>query len=451
MKRTILALPLAIMMCVFALTGPMCLYAQPVNSLIRTISTTTSGTATNKTGPTAKASAYFNTFYVAPYGNDRNPGTKDRPFKTIQKAADSVTAGSTVLIRQGTYNEIVTLKTSGNKGNYITYRNYPGETATLNGKGLWDYDWDGVIRTNCQNYIIIEGLKIINSCFFGISTSSWRQYEAGKGSSHLIIRNCYTYNTKSSGICISGGYDVTVEGNTIERACQGGLQECITFSTVNTFIARKNKISNGAKEGIDANEGCINGQICYNNITKVHSVGIYIDSYSKHQNNIEVYGNRISSTNTGIAAASEKGGLLENVKIHHNVVYNCNWGLAAADWGHPNPHPLKNIYFTNNTMYNIKTAYVEISNTKAVNVVVTNNIFGRNSDPYTRNFYVQTGQKNFTIDHNLYFKLDSTSPKGKNYLVGDPGFVNPSASDFRLKSKSKAIKAGIGSVNLGAF
>ncbi|MGE5404984.1 MAG: right-handed parallel beta-helix repeat-containing protein [Candidatus Saccharibacteria bacterium] len=429
MKRAILTLPLAIMICVFALTA-----AAPAFNKNTNIDTVT-----------------INTYYVAPYGSDQNPGTKDHPFKTIQKAADIVTAGSTILIRQGTYNEIVTLKTSGTQGKYITLRNYPGETATLNGKGLWDYNWDGVIRTNCQNYIIIDGLRIINSRFFGICTSSWSQYRALKGSSHIRIINCSIYNTMSSGICITGGYDVTIEGNSILQACQGGLQECITFSTVNTFVARKNTISKGAKEGIDANEGCSNGKISYNTISGVHSVGIYIDSYSKHQNNIEVFGNRISSTNTGIATASEKGGLLENVKIHHNVVYNCNWGMAAADWGHPNPHPLKNIYFTNNTMYNIKTAYVEISNTKAVNVVVTNNIFGKNSDPYTRNFYVQTGQKNFTIDHNLYCKLDKTSPKGTNYLVGDPEFINPSVCDFRLKSKSKAIKAGIGSVNLGAF
>jgi parallel beta-helix repeat protein len=47
---------------------------------------------------------YSTTYYVATNGNDSNPGTsEDKPFRTIQKAADMVSAGDTVRIKAGVY------------------------------------------------------------------------------------------------------------------------------------------------------------------------------------------------------------------------------------------------------------------------------------------------------------------------------------------------------------
>ena len=48
-----------------------------------------------------------NTYYVATNGNDTDTGGIGDPFKTIQKAADSMSAGDTCLIRGGIYYEVV--------------------------------------------------------------------------------------------------------------------------------------------------------------------------------------------------------------------------------------------------------------------------------------------------------------------------------------------------------
>ena len=53
-------------------------------------------------------------FYVSTTGNDSNPGTQTAPWRTVQHAADTVSAGSTVNVRGGVYQELVTIKTSGN-------------------------------------------------------------------------------------------------------------------------------------------------------------------------------------------------------------------------------------------------------------------------------------------------------------------------------------------------
>src|SRR5262245_63706428 len=42
-------------------------------------------------------------YYVAPTGNDSNPGTMTSPFATIQRGHDVAAAGDTVWIRGGTY------------------------------------------------------------------------------------------------------------------------------------------------------------------------------------------------------------------------------------------------------------------------------------------------------------------------------------------------------------
>jgi hypothetical protein len=56
---------------------------------------TAAATITPTSIPTLQDAAY----YVAPSGNDSNPGTMDRPWQTIQKAADTLIAGDTVYIR----------------------------------------------------------------------------------------------------------------------------------------------------------------------------------------------------------------------------------------------------------------------------------------------------------------------------------------------------------------
>ena len=83
-------------------------------------------------------------FYVSPDGNDDGPGTKAKPFKTIEKARDSVRqinddmAGDIVVyLRGGTFTLSDTLKfdnrDSGTNGFQIIYRNYPGEQPVISG------------------------------------------------------------------------------------------------------------------------------------------------------------------------------------------------------------------------------------------------------------------------------------------------------------------------------
>jgi hypothetical protein len=75
------------------------------------------------------------TYYVAPSGNDGQDGlAAERPFRTIQHAADVMQPGDTCLIRAGVYREKVVPPRGGtSEQTRITYRAYAGETPVIKG------------------------------------------------------------------------------------------------------------------------------------------------------------------------------------------------------------------------------------------------------------------------------------------------------------------------------
>lgn len=85
-------------------------------------------------------------FYVAPGGNDENPGTYEEPFKTLTRARDAVRklkkhgqlmGPVTVMLCGGTYYlhepVVFSAEDSGTEQCPITYAAYPGEKPVLNG------------------------------------------------------------------------------------------------------------------------------------------------------------------------------------------------------------------------------------------------------------------------------------------------------------------------------
>jgi len=72
-------------------------------------------------------------YYVAPSGDDNNPGTLQQPFKTIQKAADVMVAGETCFIMNGEYRETVIPVNNGTPVNPIVFKNYNDQRVVILG------------------------------------------------------------------------------------------------------------------------------------------------------------------------------------------------------------------------------------------------------------------------------------------------------------------------------
>lgn len=73
-------------------------------------------------------------YHVAKNGSDQNPGTKERPFLTINKAASVAMAGDTVIVHEGEYREWVKPKYKGlSDKRRITYQAAEGEKVVIKG------------------------------------------------------------------------------------------------------------------------------------------------------------------------------------------------------------------------------------------------------------------------------------------------------------------------------
>lgn len=87
--------------------------------------------------PPAAARDYF----VAPDGNDANAGTREAPFRTIQRAADVMQPGDVCLIREGTYRETVRPQASGEAERPLRFAAYEGERVVISGADALEAEW----------------------------------------------------------------------------------------------------------------------------------------------------------------------------------------------------------------------------------------------------------------------------------------------------------------------
>ena len=107
-------------------------------------------------------------YYVAPDGNDANPGTIDKPFKNWDKIIKIIKPGDLVYLRGGTYyksglsgsNACYFVGKSGTPGNYIRIWAYPGEKPVLDCSTMNKVSGYGVLISG--DYWHIKGIEIKN-------------------------------------------------------------------------------------------------------------------------------------------------------------------------------------------------------------------------------------------------------------------------------------------------
>lgn len=390
-----------------------------------------------------------NIYFVATNGNDINSGTETLPWKTIQKAANTLVAGDTALIKSGTYNERVIVQNSGTSNNAIVFSNFQNDNVTIDGSGIsWGSTWNGLFDVSNKSYIQIKGLSVKNADYGGI----WIE-----NSDHIIVQCTYTYNSLSSGIGVWYSSYITIENNEIELACNDGEQECLTIANSDNCEISKNNIhDNGlgtiGGEGIDVKEGSHDINVFQNEVHHLNNrTGIYTDAWDLHTYDINIYSNTVHHcSETGIAVASENGGLIENVMIYNNIIYSNKYdGIELGEWsdiGFTGEKPIKNVKIINNTCHKNGAfengwAYgINIDNPHAENIIIRNNICSENNAQIA----IQQIMSGGIVDHNLFFgnNTDVGTLYGSDSIIGDPLFVDESLNNFHLQNTSPAIDNG---------
>ena len=400
------------------------------------------------------------TYYVSTTGNDNGAGSMSNPWKTIQKAANVMVAGDTVLIRGGVYMGQVIVSTSGASGAYITYKNYNGEEVIIDG-GMTHFTegHTALFYIKRASYIKAIGINVKN-IGDGVYDNSYDQSGfIAEFTHHITIKDCSTYNTFSSGIFITDSHDIIIDNNTIKLACNGGENECISMQRSFKFEIKNNKVSDGSRiplanlhggEGIDVKQGSHDGSIHHNSVSDLPSkLGIYVDSYKEHTYNIDVYQNIVHDCIGGFALSSEWGGVLENIKLYNNIAYhNSYYGFNITSWDEAltNVHPMKDISIINNTAYNNKWngqnwgGGIIIANKDGQNIIVRNNICSQNIEQIFLPEALNLNQ--VKVDHNLIDGPQSSTNFGTDFIIGDPKFTDASNAKFELELGSLAIDAG---------
>jgi parallel beta-helix repeat protein len=403
------------------------------------------------------SSAKATIFYVDKGGSNSNSGLMGSPWLTIQQAASTAQAGDTVYVQAGTYSEKITFQHSGIENALITFI---GVGSVIIEEPANTTVWSGTFNINTKSYIRIQNFAIQNAYWFGIYLEA---------SDHIYLENNSTYNTGASGISVWHSSYVYASHNTVRKACYQSLttsnaQECISFSGVSNFEIHHNEVyesggSTNGGEGIDTKENCSNGKV-YNNI--VHDLirlGIYVDSWDKILQEVDVYNNRVYNCSDGIAISSEDSGTVMNVNVYNNITYsNSGFGIIVSNYVKDGPR--KNIAIMNNTVYNngfgdgdpnwgggIIVYSSHVSNISIFNNIVSSNDAMQISD--------NSGVASVSVNKNLiygYKGLNWTGEvKGTNAIEANPLFVDIDGADnsignlddnMNVTSASPAINQG---------
>lgn len=388
------------------------------------------------------------TYYVSPTGNDKNAGTLTSPWKTIQKAANTVTAGNTVIVQPGVYKERVKFAVSpnhsGTVSNPVIFKSSTPSTAQI----------VGGFDTRNANHLIIDGFKItslakggtgggvlvgsnnvtiINNYFYDIPDAAVRGYDSTKVISDIIVKDNVMALNQYGVIVV--GERWSISNNDLSLKNWGATSLNYFQFSGNNLSFRNNYLhgTNFSQKGL------------------VSVVGWKGSATSKYKiNNVEISGNLVQAFDQGINLTSSVVGNLNAVSVFNNV-FDGVWegSTSIGGYGVYAQNNVSNLIINHNTFANLSVAAVRLAGKSGA--ISQNNIFYQ-----AGNGYYKDALSTFTGGYNLLTSSTTLTFKNSNDLmVANPLFLNPdkilgvdniprnSDDGFRLDPLSPALNKGV--------
>lgn len=381
------------------------------------------------------------TYYIATNGNDSNAGTEAMPWKTLQKAINTVNGGDVVYLRAGTYAAPTIKYLNPVPEQWITFRPYQDEKVTINTS--LTASRQGSLKIVDSSYLIFEGLEITDMSY----DRSLSPCDVTKGRCaepdgrvgihlvptdefatkvhHLIFRNNEIHHNGRHGI-MGGAADTQLLNNRIHNngyAIVGGAGYG-TYIHGTRWIVRGNEIHHNTgvnlrianiPEKFHAIDWIIEQNLIYNQQGPCwHSSGRPIEGLS-----VALYG--------------MDGGIFRN-----NIVYG---GYGTGVWSRSMSSRPTLIY--NNTIYNNGDYGLLLSGTS----IATNNIIYKNAQ-HNSNYELIVTEKS-TAKNNIVggsprlILTQGSGTESDNFRNMDPLFVDPAGGDFHLQASSPALDKGL--------
>jgi len=375
-------------------------------------------------------------YYISPTGNDSNPGTIEKPWKTIKKVnGENFQPGDIIRFERGAkYYGGLFIDDSGISEKQIIFSAYGvGKSPRLENN---DYNAiKGNVIQVSGSYIIIDGF------FFkdGLPANSQKGVGArrsgvifiNEGANHNIVQNCEIKNCPM-------GIQVYGEHNLIT---QNYIHDC------NIFLSYPGWGPVGIMVATSNNE------ISYNDIRNYKSIGgafeadggaLEIDESSIPKENISIHHN-YSVDNEGFLEII--GGVeIKNVHVHHNISEDFQdfiFFWAGTD-----------CIVEHNTVLSIKPQNSRLSVVFSFHqdstVIIRNNIFilANGLQVFAGDSVYEANKYDQFHYNNIYHCIDGSvsdpvaKPLGKGEKVVDPLFLDFENRDLRLTPGSPAVDTG---------
>jgi len=371
----------------------------------------------------AVSSASAAVYYVSPAGSDTNPGTIEAPWRTLQRAANSVAAGDMVIVRAGQYTGF-DLRTDGAAANPITFRADPGVVIDAPNPVTPNHG----INLEGADYIVVEGFTVTGMPRAGIRSVL---------NHHVTIRNNTADLNSLWGIFTGFSDDLLIENNVATRsAIEHGIY---VSNSGDRPVIRRNLVWGNRANGIHMNgdlsqggDGIISGALVEQNT---------------------VYENGLGG-GSGINADG-----VQNSRFQNNLLYN-NHASGVSLYRIDGGDGSKNNIIVNNTIVQAADARwaINIKNGSTGNTVVNNilysdhawrgsiNILGDSLPGFTSDYNVV--MERFSIDDGASVlnlsQWQAATGQDRNSIVATPPvlFVNAGSNDYHLSATSPAIDIG---------
>lgn len=252
------------------------------------------------------------TYYVSTSGNDSNSGLSlAQAFITLQRAADVVAPGDSVLVEDGNYIGFA-LSTGGRADARIVFQALGDQVVIV----LPSATSDGINVENAD-YVTLDGFVVNNQPRNGIRLAL---------SDHCVVRNCRCDNNFERGIFTAFTDDILIENN----VCTNSVDEHGIY------------VSNSSDRPIIRYNTCFG-----NNNIGIHMNGDLSAGGDGTISDAQVYGNIIYDNN--LAAGINLDGV-ENALIFNNLIYDNHFGQGIALFQQDGAVPSRGAKIYNNTI-----------------------------------------------------------------------------------------------------
>jgi hypothetical protein len=389
-------------------------------------------------------------------------------------------AGDTLFFRHGEYmlTEEIRPLNSGTEKQPIVICAVPGERVIFNGINYTDDVESGRIMARAGKALFnIEGVSYLK--LIGIEVRHSRNIGIlikGKETTFIELIDCKSHGSYNSGIglwycrnvkvlhCeITGANDQ--EYRTTQPLRREAPHEALTIAGAENFEIAWNHLHSCDKEGIDCKEVSAHGVIHHNLVHDIPRQGIYADCWFGLLEDVEIHSNIVFACEWGIAFSAEgKDSNMKNIRVHHNIVFeNRASGILFGVWGQDTHR--ENIQIHNNTIWRNgspahwagKTGGIDIRSRNISNVMIYNNIVAENWAFEIGTTLPVDSVETFLNDNQIIITnnliqsntdvselkgmFDEITPyNGKSVIIANPEFNDPGKFDFSLKPSSPAWK-----------